>query len=97
MIDGLVADGKYLWQAYQAGNNVGSNNNNNSQGAGGTAFDVAYCTTWMATCCNTAWVNERAITVQFDSHNVNESIVSFLVVRPQFAWIGYGAGIVPPK
>ena len=42
LIDGLVAEGKYLWQAFQAGNGVGSNNNNNS--VGGFKFDAAYCT-----------------------------------------------------
>ena len=97
MIDGLVGEGKYLWQAFQAANNVGGNNNNNSQGQGGEAHDAAFCTQWMAQRCNTDWVNQRAITVQFDSHNVLESIASFLIVRPAFAWIGYGAGIVPPK
>ena len=91
-------------QAFQASNNVGSNNNNNSQGVGGTAFYVAYCTTSKIQRCTTHTLddnllqysveNERATTVQFDSHNVNESIASFLVVRQQFAWIGYGTGIV---
>jgi hypothetical protein len=95
MIDGLVAEGKFLWQAFQAGNDVGHNNNNNTQG--GFAFDAAYCTQWMAQRCNTAWVNERAITVQFDSFNVNVSIASFLIVRPAYAWIGYGAGYLTPK
>jgi hypothetical protein len=52
---------------------------------------------WMTKRCNTPWVNERAITVQFDSANVVESIASFLIVRPAYAWLGYGAGIVPPK
>ena len=48
MIEGLVREGKYVWQAFQAGNNVGSNNNNNSQGQGGTVHDAAYCTDWYA-------------------------------------------------
>ena len=97
MIDGLVKKDKYLWQAFQAGNNVGGNNNNNSQGQGGSAHDAVFCIDWMVKRCNTQWVNERAITVQFDSANVLESIASFLIVRPAFAWLGYGAGIVPPK
>lgn len=95
MIDGLVADGKYLWQAFQAGNDIGSNTNNNT--VGGVVFDVGHCTAWMTQRCNTDWVNERAITVQFDSHNVNVSIASFLIVRPAYAWIGYGAGYYQPK
>jgi hypothetical protein len=41
---GLVGEGKYLWQAFQGGNNVGGNNNNNSQGQGGDAHDAAFCT-----------------------------------------------------
>ena len=86
LIDGLVAEGKYLWQAFQAGNGVGSNNNNNS--VGGFKFDAAYCTAWMAQRCNTDWVNARAITVQFDNENLNVSIASFLIVRPAYAWIG---------
>jgi hypothetical protein len=47
--------------------------------------------------CNTDWVNERAITVQFDNQNIFESIASFLIIRPKYAWLGFGAGIVPPK
>lgn len=90
MIEGLVAEGKYLWQAFQAGNDVGHNNNNNT--VGGLAHDAVYCTQWMTQRCNTDWVNERATTGQFDSRNVNVSIASFLIVRPAYAWLGYGAG-----
>ena len=94
-IDGLVAEGKYLWHAFQAGNDIGHNNNNNS--VGGVAHDAAFCTSWMSQRCNTAWVNSRAITVQFDEDNVNVSIASFLVVRPAYAWIGWGAGYFTPR
>jgi hypothetical protein len=96
MIDTLVANGKYLWQAFQAGNTVSGNNNNNT--IGGAAHDAAFCTAWMAQRCDTAWVNSRAIAVQFDNQNVNMSIASFLVVRPAYAWLGYGAGYIgwPP-
>ena len=86
MIDSLAANGKYMWQAFQAGNGIGSNTNNNSQG--GIYFDAAYCTQWMAQRCDTKWVNERAITVQWDSANINVSIASFLIVRPAYAWLG---------
>ena len=95
MIDGLVAQGRYLWHAFQAGNDIGPNNNNNT--VGGSAFDVNYCIAWMAQRCNTDWIKNRAITVQFDSANVNVSIASFLIVRPQYAWLGYGAGYYTPK
>lgn len=95
MIDGLVAEGKYLWQAFQSGNDIGRNTNNNT--VGGYAFDAEYCAAWMSQRCNTQWVNERAITVQFDSSNVNVSIASFLIVRPAYAWIGYGAGYYRAK
>eukprot|EP01047_Picozoa_sp_COSAG01_P009490 COSAG01_NODE_390_length_17672_cov_8.513287_6_plen_45_part_00 len=44
---------------------------------------MAYCTAWMAQRCNTEWVRRRAITVQFDPQNVNFSIASFLIVRPE--------------
>lgn len=87
-IDSLVKEGKYLWQAFQAANNVGGNTNNNSNGYGGTSFDVEHCAQWMTQRCNTEWVNKRAITVQFDSANVNVSIASFLIVRPEYAWLG---------
>jgi hypothetical protein len=66
VIEGLVSDGKYLWHAFQNGNDIGDNTNNNSGHVGGTAHDAAYCTAWMAQRCDTAWVKERAITVQFD-------------------------------
>jgi hypothetical protein len=96
MIDSLVASGKYLWQAFQHANDVGPNNNNNT--VGGAAFDAQFCTNWMAQRCNTEWVNERALTVQFDSQNLNVSIASFLIVRPAYAWLGWGAGYIwPPK
>lgn len=95
LIDGLVANGKYLWHAFQAGNDIGRNNNNNT--IGGEFHDAAYCTSWMAQRCNTDWVNERAITVQFDPKNVNVSIASFLIVRPAYAWLGYGAGYYTPR
>ena len=32
-----------------------------------------------------------------DSANVNVSIASFLIVRPAYAYIGYGAGYLTPK
>jgi hypothetical protein len=95
MINELVSNGKYLWQAFQSGNDVGKNNNNNT--IGGLYHDVNYCIDWMTQRCNTDWVNQRAITVQFDSENVNVSIASFLIVRPNYAWIGYGAGYYQPK
>ncbi len=96
MIDSLVANGKFLWQAFQHANDVGPNNNNNT--VGGAAFDAQFCTNWMAQRCNTEWVNQRALTVQFDSQNLNVSIASFLVVRPAYAWLGWGAGYIwPPK
>ena len=95
LIDALVAQGKYLWQAFQAGNDVGGNTNNNT--IGGVAFDSAHCTAWMAQRCDTAWVRARAITVQFDPANVNVSVASFLIARPAYAWLGYGAGQYQPK
>ena len=95
MIDALVADGKYMWHAFQAGNDIGPNTNNNT--IGGVAIDAAYCAQWMAQRCNTGWVNERAITVQFDPFHVNVSVASFLVVRPAYAWLGYGAGVWTPR
>jgi hypothetical protein len=95
MINELVRNNKYLWQSFQSGNDVGKNNNNNT--VGGISFDVNYCIDWMTQRCNTDWVNERAITVQFDSENINVSIASFLIIRPDFAWLGYGAGYYQPK
>ena len=71
MIEGLEAEGKYLWQAFQAGNDVGHNNNT----VGGLMHDAAY-------------MDDAAL----DSRNVNVSIASFLIVRPAYAWLGYGAG-----
>ena len=62
LVEGLVAAKKYEWQAFQNGNDVGHNNNNNT--VGGSHFDVGFCTAWMAQRCNTAYVHERAITVR---------------------------------
>ena len=94
IIDELVVRGKYNWHAFQAGNNVGGNWNNNTRN--GTHFDVAHCTSWMMQRCNTAWVNAHAITVQMDEFHVNQSIAAFLVVRPDYAWLGWGAGAWDP-
>ena len=95
MIDGLVADGKYLWQAFQAANNIGQNNNNNT--IGGFAFDAKFCSDWFTLRCDAEYMRDRAITVQFDPENVNVSIASFLIVRPEYAWLGYGAGYYTPR
>ena len=92
LIETLAANGKWQWQAFQSGNTVGGNTNNNTGNTGGFAFDAAFCTQWMAQRCNTDWVNQRAIAVQFDKFNVNVSVASFLIVRPAYAWLGYGAG-----
>jgi hypothetical protein len=88
-IDWLVQEGKYMWQVFQAGNNVGRNNNNNSNGVCGSALDARFCTAWMVQRCNTGWVTRRAITVQFDAASVLGSVASFLIVRPEYAWLGY--------
>ena len=93
----LVANGKYLWHAFQAANDIGGNTNSNKVGVVTVNnASVAYCTTWMTQRCNTEWVNKRAITVQFDKYNPIQSIASFLVARPAYAWIGYGAGQYQP-
>ena len=100
IIDGLVAKKKYLWHAFQHANDIGKNTNNNSNHVGGTAHDFATCDDWMAAHCNnksTGFDGRRTLTVQFDPYNVNVSIASFLVVRPAYAWIGYGAGQLQPK
>ena len=80
VIEALVAAGKWDWMALGNGDGVGSNNKG----------DPASCTAWMAKRCNTDWVNSRAISVQMDANRslVNESIASFLIVRPAFAWLG---------
>ena len=90
LIDGLAARGRYVWHAFGAGNNVGDNANNNT--INGTHFDAAHCTAWMSARCNTDFVRERAITVQMDPFHRNESIAQFLVVRGDYAWLGWGAG-----
>ncbi len=90
LIDELAVRGKYVWHAFGNGNDVGRNANNNT--VNGTSFDASHCAQWMAARCNTDFVNQRAITVQMDPGNVNASIAQFLIVRPAFAWLGWGAG-----
>ena len=94
LIDALVARGKHNWHAFGAGNNVGDNPNNNT--INGSHFDAAHCTAWMAQRCATPWMAQRALTQQMDPFHVNESIAQFLVVRPDFAWLGWGAGYYDP-
>ena len=78
VIETLVAVGKWDWMAMQNGDGIGS----------GPSKDAVGCNAWMSKRCNTDWVNSRTISVQMDRTAVNESLASFLIVRPAFAWIG---------
>lgn len=59
-------------------------------GGGIDLSSPATCTAWMSARCTDAFQVGRAITVQMNSAHVNESVASFLVVRPPTAFLGYG-------
>jgi hypothetical protein len=77
LIDQAVAAGKYIWAAFGDSDGVS---------AGPTA---STCATWMHERCNDAW-QARATTQAFDKAAVNQSIASFLIVRPPIGFIGFG-------
>jgi len=78
LVDAAVAAGKYVWAAFGAQDGV----------AGGPS--KGSCASWMRSRCNAAWQG-RATTQSIDQQNFNQSIASFLVVRPPIGFIGYGA------
>ena len=77
LIDEAVAAGKYIWAAF-----------GNQDGVGGGP-SASTCAAWMHERCNDAW-QARATTQAFDNNAVNQSIASFLIVRPPSAYIGFG-------
>jgi Hypothetical glycosyl hydrolase family 15 len=77
LIEQAVAAGKYIWQAF-----------GNQDGVGGGPSQSS-CASWMSTRCTPDW-QSRATTQQMDDKNVNQSIASFLIVRPPIGYLGYG-------
>jgi hypothetical protein len=77
LIDAAVDAGKVVWQQFGAQDGVGS---------GPSKSD---CAAWMRPRCAPAW-QATAVTQTFDTHNVNQSIASFLVTRPPVAFLGFG-------
>lgn len=77
LIDAAVAAGKYVWAAFGNQDGVGS------------GPSKASCASWMRARCGASYQN-TAITQQFDTNNVNQSIASFLVTRPPIAFLGFG-------
>ena len=67
-----MAAGKYVWAAF-----------GNQDGVGGGP-SKGNCASWMRSRCAVSYQNQ-AITQQFDTGNVNQSIASFLVTRPPIA------------
>jgi Hypothetical glycosyl hydrolase family 15 len=77
LIDRLVSLGKYNWQAFGAQDGVGD------------GIDKSLCADFMSQRCNAEW-QHRAITMQFDASNANQSVAAFLVTRPPIAYLGFG-------
>jgi hypothetical protein len=79
LIETLVAQGKYDWQAFGAEDGV----------QGGPTS--ASCAAWMAQKCAPA-MQGRPLTVQMDSSpaNANQTVAAFLIARPPYAYIGWG-------
>lgn len=77
LIDAAVSAGKYVWAAFGDQDGV----------SGGPS--QANCASWMRSRCTPDW-QTRATTQNFDSNNANQSIASFLVVRPPIGFLGKG-------
>jgi hypothetical protein len=77
LIAQAVNMGKYVWAAFGDQDGVG----------GGPS--KANCAAWMRQRCTAAW-QTRATTQQIDASNINQSIASFLIVRPPIAFLGNG-------
>ena len=79
LIETLVAQGKYNWQAFGAEDGV----------QGGPS--AGSCAAWMAARCGAA-MQGRPLTVQMDNSpaNANQTIAAFLIARPPYAYVGWG-------
>ena len=73
LIEALVANGKYNWQAFGAEDGVGSGPSSGPS-----------CATWMRTMCDPAKQGEP-MAIGFDAGNVNQSVAAFLVTRCVYA------------
>ncbi len=78
LIDTLVAQGKYNWQAF------------GSQDGVGPGVKKASCAQFMRERCDPAW-QTRAMTYEFDPANKAHSLAGFLIIRgPVANYIGFG-------
>ena len=79
LVYALVAEGKYMWQAF--GNQDGV--------APGPPSDPGACGDWMRLYCDPA-KQGAPLMMAFSPGAANESVAAFLVVRPPTAYLGYG-------
>jgi hypothetical protein len=77
LIDGAVQAGKYVWQAFGAGD-------------GATAGPTpATCAVWMQRYCAPARQGAPLL-MQHDASAANQSVAAFLIVRPPNGYLGWG-------
>ena len=77
LITALVLAGKYVWQAFGAGDGVKP------------APAAATCTAWMREHCAPAYQGYPLL-MEFNVASKNQSLAAFLVVRPPVGYIGFG-------
>ena len=78
-LQNLILNGKYDWAGLS-----------NAQGDGiGGAVSAGNCNSFLSQRCNAA-SQQTTMTQTFDWYNANQSIASFLIVRPPIAFLGWG-------
>ena len=82
LIDRLIANGKYMWQAF------------GYEDRGGPDITQSGCSQFMNQNCemlnNKTKNGNYTMLMGFDANNPMQSLAAFLITRPEFAWLGYG-------
>lgn len=79
LIDALIAAGKYNWQAFTVGDNVGDGPTRNN------------CAVWMRARCNDDFQTKTvAVAMTRNQDDAKQTVAGFLVVRSPYSWLGWG-------
>eukprot|EP01084_Bolivina_argentea_P303780 524569_1 len=80
LIDALIDAGKYNWQAFGHQDTVGP------------GISKSQCSNFMNNYCKmqNSNSNNYTMTMAFDANNAIQSLAAFLIVRPLYAWLGFG-------
>ena len=81
LISSLVAQGKYVWQAFGAQDSV----------IGGPPASPTGCSAWMRAFCAPAAQGAPLMMAMAEGASRNQSVAAFLVVRPPYGCASAGA------